>query len=106
MAFYSPQRKPILKLHSTEDRMVDDLNANDAGNNTPATPKGYHTLTPWIIVNVAARLIGFLEKALGAKETPGTRFHNIDGTIGHVEVRIGDSVVMLFDSRPDWPPTP
>lgn len=46
------------------------------------------------------------EAAFGAKETEGTRFYNSDGTIGHVEVRIGDSVVMLFDSKPDWPATP
>jgi uncharacterized glyoxalase superfamily protein PhnB len=34
------------------------------------------------------------------------RVHNPDGTIGHAEVRIGDSVVMAFDARPEWPDTP
>jgi uncharacterized glyoxalase superfamily protein PhnB len=34
------------------------------------------------------------------------RVHGADGSIAHAEVRIGDSVVMLFDSKPGWPPTP
>jgi len=53
-----------------------------------------------------ADLITFLEKAFDAQETVGTRFYNADGSIAHVEVRIGDSVVMLFDSKETWPPTP
>jgi len=69
-------------------------------------PHGYCTVTPWIITKHAADLIAFLEKAFGAQETPGTRFYNADGSIGHVEARIGDSVVMLFDSKDSWPPTP
>lgn len=34
------------------------------------------------------------------------RVHNDDGSIGHAEVRIGDSVVMMFDAKPGWPDTP
>ena len=71
-----------------------------------AVPLGYHTITPWIIAKDAAGLISFMEKAFGAKEKPGTRFNNPDESIGHVEVRIGDSVVMLFDSKETWPATP
>jgi PhnB protein len=67
-------------------------------------PQGYHTITPWIITKHAADLIVFLEKAFDAQETPGTRFYNADGSIGHVEARIGNSVVMLFDSKETWPP--
>jgi uncharacterized glyoxalase superfamily protein PhnB len=68
-------------------------------------PAGYHTVTPWIIVKGAAQLIDFLKKAFGAEEIGG-RVYNEDGTIGHAEVQIGDSVVMMFDSRPEWPATP
>ncbi|MED4783802.1 hypothetical protein [Brevibacillus choshinensis] len=32
--------------------------------------------------------------------------YNEDGTIGHAEVRIGDSVVMMFDAKEEWPDTP
>lgn len=69
-------------------------------------PAGYGTVTPWIIVKGAAALIAFLENAFGAVEKEGSRFTHDDGTIGHVEVQIGDSVVMLFDAKPNWPPTP
>ena len=84
--------------------MARDLSANNAKENS--IPQGYYTVTPWIIARGAKQLIDFLEKAFDARETPGTRFHNPDGTIGHAEIRIGDSVVMLFDSRPEWPDTP
>ena len=67
-------------------------------------PPGYHTVTPWIISRDTAGLIEYLEKAFDAKEI--ARVVGEDGRIGHAEVRIGDSVVMLFDAKPDWPPTP
>ena len=67
-------------------------------------PDGYGTVTPWIISRDTAQLIDFVTKAFHATESG--RVHNDDGTIGHAEVRIGDSVVMMFDARPDWPNTP
>ena len=67
-------------------------------------PEGYGTVTPWIISRDTAQLIDFVTKAFDATESG--RVHNDDGTIGHAEVRIGDSVVMMFDARPDWPNTP
>lgn len=69
-----------------------------------AKPDGYHTVTPWIIVNGAAGLLDFMKEAFGAVETG--RVENPDGRIGHAEAKIGDSVVMTFDSADDWPPTP
>jgi PhnB protein len=67
-------------------------------------PDGYGTVTPWIISRDTAGLIDFVTAAFGATEL--ARVPNDDGTIGHAEVRIGDSVVMMFDARPDWPDTP
>jgi PhnB protein len=67
-------------------------------------PEGYHTVTPWIISRNAARLIEFLKEAFGAEELG--RFTMEDGSIGHAEVRIGDSVVMMFDAKAHWPDTP
>jgi PhnB protein len=68
-------------------------------------PEGYHTVTPWIIVRGAARFLDYLRDVFGAEET--ARIYNEDGvTIGHAEVRIGDSVVMLFDAGDTWPETP
>lgn len=67
-------------------------------------PAGYHTVTPWLISRDTAQLIEYLKAAFGAEEL--ARIVGVDGRIGHAEVRIGDSVVMLFDARPEWPATP
>jgi PhnB protein len=67
-------------------------------------PEGYHTVTPWIISKATARLLDFVKEAFGAEEL--ARVHVEDGSIGHAEVRIGDSVVMMFDAKADWPETP
>ncbi|HKN56472.1 MAG TPA: VOC family protein [Amycolatopsis sp.] len=67
-------------------------------------PAGYHTVTPWIISRDTAGVIDFLVRAFDAVEL--ARVVGEDGTIGHAEVRIGDSIVMLFDSREHWIDTP
>jgi PhnB protein len=67
-------------------------------------PQGYNAVTPWIISRDTAGLIAFLENAFDATEL--ARVQMEDGSIGHAEVRIGDSVVMMFDARPAWPDTP
>jgi PhnB protein len=58
-------------------------------------PEGYHSLNAYIAVDDARRAIDFYKRAFGAKERivmPGP-----DGKIGHAEIEIGDSVVMLSD---------
>jgi PhnB protein len=67
-------------------------------------PPGYGTVTPWVISRDTARLIDFAKEAFGAQEL--ARVPGPDGSIGHAEVRIGDSVVMMFDARDGWPDTP
>jgi PhnB protein len=69
-----------------------------------AAPPGYGTVTPWIISRDTARLIDFTTRAFGAQEL--ARVARATGGIGHAEVRIGDSVVMMFDALDDWPETP
>lgn len=86
--------------------MATKLNKTDNQHRIQPVPEGYHTVTPWIIAKDAAKLIEFLKEAFGAEETEGSRFYNKDGKIDHVELRIGDSVVMMFDTREAWPPTP
>ncbi|MGW4215257.1 VOC family protein [Lentzea sp. NPDC004789] len=66
-------------------------------------PEGYHTVTPWMITaGHTADLIDFITEVFDAVELGRV---GEAPEIGHAEVRIGDSVVMLFD-RPDWPRTP
>ncbi len=59
-------------------------------------PDGYHTITPYVIANEAAKLITFLTKVFDAKEI--YRMDGPNGTVGHAEIRIGDSRIMLADS--------
>lgn len=62
-------------------------------------PEGYHSVTPYLIVNDGAGAIDFYKKAFGAVET--VRMGGPDGKVGHAEIRIGDSYVMLADESPD-----
>jgi PhnB protein len=64
-----------------------------------AIPDGYHSATPYLIVDGAARAIDFYSRAFGARElmrisAPGNR-------VGHAEIKIGDSVIMLADEHPE-----
>jgi PhnB protein len=61
-------------------------------------PEGYHTATPYLIVKDAARAIEFYKKAFGATEL--MRMPGPDGKIGHAEIKIGDSPIMLADEVP------
>jgi PhnB protein len=61
-------------------------------------PEGYHTATPYLAVDDAAEAIEFYKKAFGAKER--VRMEAPDGRIGHAELEIGDSLVMLSDPFP------
>lgn len=58
-------------------------------------PDGYHTVTPYLACADAAQAIAFYKKAFGAKEL--LRVPGPGGKIGHAELRIGDSRVMLAD---------
>ena len=62
-------------------------------------PKGYHSVTPYLIIEGAAAAIEFYKKAFGAKEL--FRFPAPEGKIGHAEIKIGDSPIMLADAYPD-----
>ncbi len=65
---------------------------------TKPIPEGYHTLTPFLAVDDAAQAIAFYERAFGARER--FRMPGAEGKIGHAELEIGDSVVMLADPSP------
>ena len=62
-------------------------------------PDGYHAVTPYLICRGAARAIEFYQRALGAKEL--YRLPGPGDTVGHAELLIGDSHVMLADESPD-----
>jgi len=62
-------------------------------------PDGYHTATPYLVVQNAASAIEFYKKAFGAEEL--MRLASPDGKIGHAEIKIGDSPIMLADEFPE-----
>jgi PhnB protein len=67
--------------------------------NVKPIPEGYHSVTPYLIVKGAARALEFYERAFGAVEL--TRIDHHDGRLGHAEIKIGDSHVMLADEFPE-----
>lgn len=67
-------------------------------NSVRPIPEGYHSVTPYITVNGAARAIDFYQRAFGAKEI--MRMNGPDGKVGHAELKIGDSIIMLADEMP------
>jgi PhnB protein len=67
-------------------------------------PVGYHTITPYLAVDDAAAAIDYYQKAFGATER--VRMEAPGGKIGHAELEIGDSLVMLSDALPQFSTRP
>jgi PhnB protein len=67
-------------------------------------PDGYHTVTPYLAVDDAAEAIEYYKKAFGATER--VRIEAPGGKIGHAELEIGDSLVMLSDALPQFSTRP
>jgi uncharacterized glyoxalase superfamily protein PhnB len=68
-------------------------------------PEGYHSVTPYLVVPGAAKLLDFLKQAFDAQELYRP-MQRPDGTIMHAEVRIGDSVVMMGEPMDQSTPMP
>jgi|SRR5436190_12839007 len=66
-----------------------------AAKKVPPIPAGYHSVTPYLSIRGAADAIEFYKKAFGAKEI--MRMPGPGGLVGHAEIRIGDSRIMLAD---------
>jgi len=69
------------------------------GTQVKAIPEGYHTATPYLTIKGATAALEFYKRAFGATEV--MRMTTPDGRIGHAEIRIGDSPIMLCDEFPD-----
>jgi PhnB protein len=67
-------------------------------------PEGYHTVTPYLTVDGAGQVLDFLKKAFDAVEV--FRMSRPDGSIGHAELRIGDSLTMLAEAGAECKPMP
>jgi PhnB protein len=67
---------------------------------TKPIPEGHHTVAPYLAIKNAAEALEFYKKAFGATET--FRLMMPDGRLGHGEIRLGDSVIMLSDEFPEY----
>ena len=68
-------------------------------------PDGFHTVTPYLVVHGVATLLDFLQQAFDAQVLFSPMLRS-DGSIGHAEVKIGDSIVMMGEPMDDMPPMP
>ncbi|GGV86446.1 hypothetical protein GCM10010294_67070 [Streptomyces griseoloalbus] len=73
-------------------------------NNATAAPEGYTTVAPWVVTDDTGAFLDFVTQAFGGEELG--RVPTEDGSIGHGEIRVGDTVVLAFDRRADWPVMP
>jgi uncharacterized glyoxalase superfamily protein PhnB len=67
-------------------------------------PEGYSRVSPFLICNNAEAVLNFIVKTFDAQ--PRGTMKTPEGKIGHSEVKIGDSVIMLSDGSPDYAPSP
>ncbi|MEV8517416.1 VOC family protein [Dactylosporangium sp. NPDC051484] len=67
-------------------------------------PAGYTTVAPWIVTPDTGQLLHFITTVFDGVELGCVPLE--DGTIGHAEIRVGDTVLLAFDRLPDWPAMP
>ena len=67
-------------------------------NRVKPIPDGYHAVTPYLYIKGATKALQFYEKVFGAKVR--MKMDGPDGTVGHAEIQIGDSAIMLADECP------
>ncbi|MER7174388.1 VOC family protein [Streptomyces mesophilus] len=69
-----------------------------------SAPQGYTSVAPWVVTDDTGALLDFITAAFDGEEI--ARVPVEDGSIGHGEIRVGDTVVLAFDRRADWPVMP
>ena len=67
-------------------------------------PIGYTTVAPWIVTRDTVRLLEFVKTAFDGDELGRVPLE--DGSIGHAEIRVGDTILLAFDQRAGWPDMP
>lgn len=69
-----------------------------------AAPQGYTSVAPWVVTDDTGAFLDFVAQAFEGEEL--ARVVTEDGLVGHGEIRVGDTVVLAFDRRSDWPVMP
>lgn len=81
-----PSGNPIELFESTRDKGVQPI------------PEGYHTITPYLVIEDVNKQIDFIEKAFDGEEVHLTK--RADGSVMHAEMRIGNSIIMMGSADP------
>jgi PhnB protein len=100
--------EPVISCHSRDHRehrsRTQIENTEGRPIMTAITPEGYTTVSPWIVTDDTGALLDFIAAAFDGDEL--ARIAVEDGSIGHAEIRVGDTVLLAFDRREDWPVMP
>lgn len=91
--------KTVKKSHTKKTKATKAKTKAKKARRVQAIPAGYHSVTPYLIVNDGAAALDFYKNAFGAREK--VRMPHPDGRIGHAEIVIGTSHVMLADEHPE-----
>ncbi len=97
----SKTKKPAVKTKKSTS-ITKKISMKQTTKKVPAIPKGYHSITPYLIVKDAKKAIAFYKKVFSAKEM--LRMESPKGGIAHAELKIGDSKIMLADCPKDQRP--
>ncbi len=97
MALKKAAKKAAERVRTAAKKVAKKVPAKKRAKVQPI-PKGYHVVTPSIVVRGADKAIEFYKKAFGAKEL--NRMAGPEGKVMHAEIKIGDSIVMLSDEFP------
>ncbi|HKQ37623.1 MAG TPA: VOC family protein [Verrucomicrobiae bacterium] len=68
--------------------------------NAKTVPEGHHTVTPYLAIKNGVKALEFYKKAFGATEVQ--KLITPDGRLGHAEIRLGDSIIMMSDEFPEF----
>jgi len=79
-------------------KFFEQREGNKMASKVSPIPKGYHSISPNLVVNDADGAINFYKRAFGAEEL--FRMNSSDGKVVHAELKIGDSMLMLSDEMP------
>src|SRR5947207_5381711 len=97
----------MLPREDFRQRLMTELKEKAVATATATPPtvnpirEGFHTLTPYVIVNGAAQFLDFMKNVFGAEER--FRVPKPDGTIMHAEINVGDSIIELSDAGEQYP---
>ncbi len=69
-----------------------------------SVPAGYTSVAPWVVTDDTGAFLDFVAQVFDGEEL--ARVETEDGSVGHGETRVGDTVVLAFDRRPEWPVMP